>query len=67
MEPVTTTSINFDIISGSYIYEAAFLPAGDYTVALTCNSDQEVLDAENDLQFFNIQNVTVIANDTKFL
>lgn len=68
VEPVTTTSINLDSETGKYVYEAAFLPAGDYTIALTCNSNLEILEAENELMFFNIQdNVTVIANDTKFL
>jgi len=77
-EPVTATVIKYDDDSGLYIFEAAFLPAGDYTIAFTCNADQESVDDDDDdddnddndddaLQFFNIQNVTVLVADTTFL
>lgn len=66
--PFATTSINYDNAIMSYLFEAAFLPAGDYTVALTCNADAEDLDDGNDdLKFFNIQNVTVLVSNTLFL
>jgi len=77
-EPVTTTMIQYDNTTGLYIFEAAFLAAGDYTIALTCNADREVID-ENDngddgdpndddaLQFFGVQNVTILVTDTTFL
>jgi len=66
--PFATTSINYDNANLSYLYEAAFLPAGNYTVALTCNADAEDLDDGNDdLKFFNIQNVTVLISNTLFL
>lgn len=66
--PFATTSIVYDIASISYRYEAAFLPAGKYTVALTCNAGAEDLDDGNDdLKFFNIQNRTVLVSNTLFL
>ena len=68
LAPFATTSINYDNAILSYLFEAAFLPAGDYTVALTCNAHVEDLDDGNDdLKFFNIQNVTVMVSDTLFL
>jgi len=67
VDPITTSNITYDIATSEYMYEAAFLPAGDYTIALTCNSDREDLDADDNLQFFSIQNVTVQVNDTTFL
>ena len=67
VEPVTTTAIMFDTTSGSYMYEAAFLPAGNYTIAFTCRSDFEDVEADDDLMFFDIQNVTVLVNNTVFL
>jgi hypothetical protein len=67
VEPVTTTTINYDPVSGLYKYEAAFLPAGDYTVAFTCNSDLEDLEADDDLKFFQTTEVTVLVTDTLFL
>jgi hypothetical protein len=66
--PMATSSISYDSASMSYIFEAAFLPAGDYTIALTCNADAEDLDNGNDdLKFFNIQNITVLVSNTLFL
>lgn len=67
VDPVTTSKIVYDAASSKYMYEAAFLPAGDYTLAFTCNSDLEDLDADDNLQFFGIQNVTVQVNNTTFL
>ena len=78
VEPVTTTMIQYDNATGLYIFEAAFLAPGDYTIALTCNADREVID-ENDngddgdpndddaLKFFGVQNVSILAIDTTFL
>jgi hypothetical protein len=66
--PFATTSIAYDNDIMGYLYEAAFLPAGKYTVAFTCNADAEDLDNGNDdLKFFGIQNVTVLASNTLFL
>jgi hypothetical protein len=67
VDPLTTTRISYDAASSSYVYEAAFLPAGDYSIAFTCNSDLDDLDADDDLKFFNLQNVTVKLNNTVFL
>ena len=66
-DPVTTGKIAYDTAAAKYIYEAAFLPAGKYTIAFTCNSDKDDLEADNDLKFFGIQNVTVKLNNTTFL
>ena len=67
LTPVTTSIVNYDGEQEMYLYEAAFLPAGDYTIAVTCNADQEDLETDDDLQFFDIQNVTVLINNTIFL
>ena len=68
LAPFATTSIAYDNAIMGFLYEAAFLPAGKYTVAFTCNADAEDLDDGNDdLKFFDIQNVTVLVSDTLFL
>ena len=67
IEPFATGAIAYDSTSNSYLYTASFLPAGDYTIAMTCNADLEDLDADDDLLFFNVQNITVLANNTLFL
>jgi hypothetical protein len=66
--PLTTTSIKYDSASMTNKYEAAFLPAGKYTAAFTCNANMDDLDKGNDkLRFFGTYNATVIVSDTLFL
>lgn len=65
--PVTTALVKYDNNSGNYIYEAAYLPAGDYTISFTCNSDKEDPEKDDDLLFFNTQNVSVEINNILFL
>jgi hypothetical protein len=67
VEPITTTTIKYDAASGLYIYEAAFLPEDDYTIAFTCNADLEDLEADDNLPFFFTRNVSVMVTDTTFL
>ena len=68
LAPFATTSIAYDNAVMGYLYEAAFLPAGNYTIAFTCNADAEDLDDGNDYhKFFDTQNVTVLTNSTLFL
>jgi hypothetical protein len=60
VDPITTTVIKYDRNKLIYKYQAAFLPEGDYTTAITCNSNLDDLDAGNDdLKFFAIRNVSV--------
>ncbi len=66
-EPVATATIAYDANSGNYVFTASFLPAGDYTIAFTCNADLEDLEADDNLFFFGTQNAAVIANNTVFL
>ncbi len=66
-EPVTTTTLSYDGATGLYIYEAAFLPQDDYTLAFTCNADTEDLEADDNLPFFHTLNASVMVTDTTFL
>lgn len=66
-EPITTTAISYDKTTGLYIYEAAFLPQDDYTIALTCSADLDDLEANDNLPFFAIQNVSILVSDKTFL
>jgi hypothetical protein len=64
-DPITTTMIKYDRRKLIYKYEAAFLPEGDYTTAITCNSNLDDLDSGNDdLKFFAIRNVSVTVGNT---
>ena len=66
-EPITTSTVTYDPASSGFKYEAGFLPAGEYTISFTCNSDLDELDTSEDLQFFGTQDITIKVNDTVFL
>lgn len=53
-DPVTTALVSRDTVNADYV--AAFLPAGDYTVALTCNAE-----LDDPLRF---DGITFVASDT---
>ncbi len=53
-DPLTTALVSRDTVNADYV--AAFLPAGDYTVALTCNAD-----LDDPLRF---DGITFVASDT---
>ncbi len=59
-EPVTTAKVTYD--GNAYTYKAAFLEAGDYTVAATCQADLDdpALD-DADVTFVGAANVTITA------
>ncbi len=49
---------------GTWRYTAAFLPAGSYTVAFTCQGATDQPETVESLTFLGTQNVTVTANTT---
>lgn len=59
--PVTTAKIATD---GSNTYTASFLPAGDYTLAVTCDAVDDSAASDDTLTFSDAQNVTVVAGTT---
>ncbi len=67
VQPITTSLVRYDNNSGDYIFEAAYLPAGEYTIAFTCNADLEDPETDNDLLFFDAHNVNVEINNILFL
>ncbi|MFT5658016.1 MAG: hypothetical protein ACI9KN_001295 [Gammaproteobacteria bacterium] len=60
VEPVVTA-----LLDDSFHYTAAFLMAGEYTIAFTCNAGEENIDTDNDLMFSGTSTATVIAGETK--
>jgi len=68
-DPVTTASVKYDSVSASYKYKAAFLEAGDYTVAFTCDAADDDPIVDNTLNaplvnFSGTTTVSVTANTT---
>jgi len=61
-DPVTTAAVKLDNGSGEYRYKAAFLEAGEYTVAYTCQAAADDPAADNALVFAGTATVAVTAN-----
>lgn len=61
-EPLATTRV-VDPVIASPRYALRFLPAGNYTLALTCKGDEEVLGIDDDLAFRNVTNVQLDADE----
>lgn len=61
-EPFATTRVVDPDLTGPR-YSLRFLPAGEFTLALTCRGDEDVLGIDNDLAFRNVANVRVDADD----
>lgn len=67
VQPVSTALVGLNSTTGLYNFTAGFLPAGDYTIAFTCNAQLDVANQANTLDFSRVQNVTVHAQDTTFV
>ena len=63
VQPVTTASLTLDSATGNYDYKAAYLGAGDYTLAVTCAANDDPTTADT-LTFSTAKNATVTANTT---
>jgi hypothetical protein len=61
-EPVTTATVKLDSGSGAYLYKAAYLEAGDYTVAYTCQAGSDDPVVDNALSFTGTATVAVTAS-----
>lgn len=58
--PYTSTLVRLDTTSSAYVYKAAFLPPGNYTVATTCAADLDSADNSPDaIALSASKNVTV--------
>ncbi len=60
--PVSTAQVVFE--NDTYSYTLSFLPAGNYTVALTCDADMDMADRDDELVFSDPINVPVVAGET---
>ena len=67
-DPVTSAMVNFDDFMQEYVYKAAFLSSGNYTIAFTCqagNDDPKVDESPtlNPITFVGTTNVEVSAGN----
>lgn len=62
--PLTTVPVVFNNDLSVYSYESDFLAPGDYTVALTCQGDDDDPESQDGIEFINPANITITANST---
>jgi len=58
--PYTSAAVTFDSEQTSYNFAIGFIKAGAYTVAVSCNTEDDP-EVDEDINFINAQNVTVVA------
>lgn len=61
---IDADDVEADLASGEYRYELHFLPAGDYTLALTCQADADDPTSDDAVTFDSTANVSVPASST---
>jgi len=61
--PYTSTAVIFDSEQTSYNFEIGFIKAGDYTIAVTCDSE-DAPEVDEDIRFISSQNIKVSAGNT---
>ncbi|MDQ1363696.1 MAG: hypothetical protein QG652_1558, partial [Pseudomonadota bacterium] len=62
VEPITTASI--DLANADADYTVAFIPAGNYTAAFTCDAGQDDATTDDDITFAGTQTVVITAGLT---
>ena len=63
-EPVTSARASMNMETGDFDYVAAFLPAGSYTIAFTCQGEFDQPTTDDVLAFTAPQTVTVTAGQS---
>ncbi len=61
---IDADDVEFDADSGDYRYELNFLPAGAYTLALTCDADADEPDTDDAVAFESSLNASALAKST---
>lgn len=51
VQPYATSAVADDSFSGTLGYSLRFLPEGDYTIALTCQGDEDKIESNDDINF----------------
>jgi hypothetical protein len=59
--PLTTSNVRLDTESGLFTYSIGFVPAGNYTAALTCQALDDAPDQSDDILFSQSLNIAVVA------
>lgn len=62
--PITTANVRYNSESDSYQYEIGFVPAGQYTLAFTCQALDDNPETDDTLAFPALKNISVAADAT---
>jgi hypothetical protein len=62
-QPLASTSVIFDSEQISYNFEIGFINAGDYTIAVSCDTEDEP-EVDDVVTFISAQNVNIVAGST---
>ncbi|HEY5810747.1 MAG TPA: DUF4382 domain-containing protein [Povalibacter sp.] len=62
--PYATAAVIADQFSGFSTYSLRYLTPGDYTIAVTCNGDEDEASVDNDIDFVGTANVSVDDSET---
>ncbi|MBB3047054.1 hypothetical protein FHR99_001290 [Litorivivens lipolytica] len=62
--PLTTANVTQDTQTGAYTYTIGFVEAGEYDIALTCQSLDDDPAADDAISFLQSAGVTVVENQT---
>jgi len=62
-QPLTSTSVTFDSEQTAYNFEIGFVNAGDYTIAVSCDTE-DVPEVDDEVTFISAQNVNVVVGNT---
>ena len=63
-EPLASSSLHFDSNPGVWHFVLAFVPAGSYTVAITCEADDDNAETDDEIAFIAQRDVTITAGQT---
>ncbi len=61
--PYTSTAVVFNSEQTSYNFEIGFIKAGDYTIAISCDTEDDP-EVDEEIIFITSQNVTVVSGNT---
>lgn len=61
--PYASSAVTFDSEQTSYNFEIGFIKAGDYTIAVSCDTVDDP-DVDDEVSFITSQNVTVVAGNS---
>jgi len=64
-EPYATTGVTDATDAGAARYALRNLEPGDYTIAVTCRGDVEVLGQDDDLRFRGTRNVALESGESR--